>query len=328
MKKLEQRILFIYFLMFLSFVLTYTSILVIYNPDLENYQEMMLITDFAALNVELVFKIITILSNRLISFFPFSTTSLVYFIHIFSILCLNSLSIYILNNKKLLSTFIGIFLWLLMYGTLHCLIQIRFGMGAAFIAWILAVSLVKQENKLITRLGILAPLIHFSMIFPGFIITLLGRKISIISNNKIYLIHLTYILVLLSFKLGLIFNFLPGFLQGKIGIYLFGEDAVMDFKTTYASIILYVVLMFSKTKEQNLAGTLRLFGCLSFIPYFICPEIEILVRTGIPFQYLFISYLFMTFAKKKYFLTSTLPLIGFIMFKIYSNISAFNNYLQ
>lgn len=73
-------------------------------------------------------------------------------------------------------------------------------------------------------------------------------------------------------------------------------------------------------------NNLKYYGALSFLPYFIVPEYEILIRLGVGFQYLLIPYLFLTIQFKKAIPTTVL-LVSFFSYKIYSASMALGSYL-
>lgn len=309
-------------------ILSFIARNAINNPDLESYEAIISGSDLRNFVVEPMIIIISIIIKRIVNIVPIDLYFTIYFIFIFSIIsCIFYANNLIFNNnhKKSLLCLLA---WLLMYGVIHSLIQIRYGMASSICMLSFAASINAKKNKF-SKLVLLAPITHFSSIFAASTIFLLKNKIKVIRKKTIIFIHISFIAVLLSFKFSLIFNFLPAFLNARIITYINNEST--EFVSVYTSLIafiLYLLLFFRRTNNLNAEDLLRLFGILGFLPYIIIPEVEILIRTGIPFQYLLISYLAMTYKKKKYLLTSTLPLLIFMCFKISSNLKALLNYLN
>ena len=81
-----------------------------------------------------------------------------------------------------------------------------------------------------------------------------------------------------------------------------------------------------KLNDEKL-NSLKIYGAVGFLPYFIVPELEILIRLGIPFQYLLLVYLVLTYKYRKMLVYTTLPLMVFYGYKVYSNLNAFLGYL-
>ncbi|MDC4370981.1 hypothetical protein OHV45_13455, partial [Acinetobacter baumannii] len=98
--------------------------------------------------------------------------------------------------------------------------------------------------------------------------------------------------------------------------------------TSVISFICYLTLILCPRLNDEKLNSLRIYGALGFLPYFITPELEILVRLGIPFQYLLLIYLFLTFRIKKVAILSTIPLLAFYSYKIFSSVGAFIGYLK
>lgn len=330
MKSVEKKVIVFFILFILSVLLTYISNYIIKNPDYLSYTEIILTSTLLELTVEPMIALLSILSKNVSLFLPLNSIFLVYFLHIFTIVSCLFYGLKVSFNGSIAKGLIGLMIWLSMYGVIQCLIQIRFGMASSIAFLLFSLSLFRRPNKgnKPWRFAYLAMITHYSSIFVATTILLLGRKLSFITSRKILLFHVGYAITLMLFKISIIFSFLPEFMLARISIYINSEDTeLVSWSTSLIALVLYILLLFRPTPNINKEDVLRLFGILSFLPYFIVPEIEILIRTGIPFQYLLITYLFLTYKKKSYLLNSTLPLIVFFSFKVWSNAGALIKYL-
>ena len=97
-------------------------------------------------------------------------------------------------------------------------------------------------------------------------------------------------------------------------------------QSIYMSLIYYLILILSPKFNNFKLDSLRFYGALGFLPYFIVPDIEILVRLGIAFQYLLLPYLILTARYKKVLFFSTIPLSIFFLYKFYSGINSLIEY--
>lgn len=330
MNKFYNNFLLFFLLILLAFLLTFSALNLINNPDLFNYIEIISNSDYLGSAVEPMIGLLSFVSKNISSILPLNSIFLVYFLHIFTIVSCVFYGLKVSFNGSIAKGLIGLMIWLSMYGVIQCLIQIRFGMASSIAFLLFSLSLFRRPNKgnKPWRFAYLAMITHYSSIFAATTILLLGRKLSFITSRKILLFHVGYAITLMLFKMSIIFRFLPEFMLARISIYINSEDTeLVSWSTSLIALVLYILLLFRPTPNINKEDVLRLFGILSFLPYFIVPEIEILIRTGIPFQYLLITYLFLTYKKKSYLLNSTLPLIVFFSFKVWSNAGALIKYL-
>lgn len=330
MKSVEKKVIVFFILFSLSILLTYISNYIIKNPDYLSYTEIILTATLLESAVEPMIALLSVASKNISSVLPLNSIFLVYFLHIFTIVSCVFYGLKVSFNGSIAKGLIGLMTWLSMYGVIQCLIQIRFGMASSIAFLLFSLSLFRQPNKgnKPWRYAYLAMITHYSSIFVATTILLLGRKLSFITSRKILLFHVGYAITLMLFKISIIFSFLPEFMLARISLYINSENTeLVSWSTSLIALVLYILLLFRSTPNINKEDVLRLFGILSFLPYFIVPEIEILIRTGIPFQYLLITYLFLTYKKKSYLLTSTLPLIVFFSFKVWSNVGALIKYL-
>ena len=330
MNKFYNNFLLFFLLILLAFLLTFSALNLINNPDLSNYIEIISNSDYSESTVEPMIALLSVVSKNISSILPLNSIFLTYFLHIFTIVSCVFYGLKVSFNGSIAKGLIGLMTWLSMYGVIQCLIQIRFGMASSIAFLLFSLSLFRRPNKgnKPWRFAYLAMITHYSSIFVATTILLLGRKLSFITSRKILLFHVGYAITLMLFKMSIIFSFLPEFMLARISIYINSEDTeLVSWSTSLIALVLYILLLFRPTPNINKEDVLRLFGILSFLPYFIVPEIEILIRTGIPFQYLLITYLFLTYKKKSYLLNSTLPLIVFFSFKVWSNAGALLKYL-
>ncbi|WP_151690511.1 EpsG family protein [Acinetobacter junii] len=333
--RLNQKSFFLpLILFFLTYILVYISLFVIKNPDQYNYLIIMNSSTEFSLSIEPTVYLFSKIAKYFSGLFFIDPLVIFYSIYIFLIqffLAHSFLNFF--KNSIGKSIFLLIF-WMMTYGLMHGLIQIRFGLASSIFVYLYSVYYLNPAGvrNIIFKLvpiSFLAIFSHYSSIFSVFSLLFiwLRKSINNISSGKI--IHIVFIVILVMFKFGSIFSFLPEFLMSRIGIYLNNDnyDEVSNI-ARYISFICYVFLILSPKLNSEKLNDLRIYGALGFIPYFIIPELEILVRLGIPFQYLLLPYLFLTLKFKKVLYFSTLPLGVFFSYKIYSSVNAFLGYLN
>ncbi|MFW1736286.1 MULTISPECIES: EpsG family protein [unclassified Acinetobacter] len=333
--RLNQKSIFIpLILFFLTYILVYISLFVIKNPDQYNYLIIMNSSTEFSLGIEPTVYFFSKISKYIGSLLFIDPLIVFYSIYVFFIqlfLLFSFLNFFKNSYRK--STLL-LFFWLITYGVMHCLIQIRFGLASSIFVYMYSIFYLspigaKRIIFKLTPISFLAIFSHYSSIFSVFSLLFIWLRKSVqgISSGKI--VHITFILILLMFKFGSIFNFLPEFLMSRIGVYINNSeyDEVSNI-ARFISFICYILLILSPKLESERLNDLRIYGALGFISYFIIPELEILVRLGIPFQYLLLPYLILTLKFKKVLYFSTLPLSVFFSYKIYSSINAFLGYLN
>ncbi len=332
--RINQKYFFLPLILFiLTYVLVYISLFVIKNPDQYNYLIIMNSSTEFSLGIEPTVYLFSKTAKYLSGLLFIDPLVVFYSIYIFLIQLFLSLSfINFFKNSIGKSTFL-LFFWLITYGLMHCLIQIRFGLASSIFVYLYSLYYlnptgVKNIFFKLVPVGFLAVFSHYSSIFSVFSLFFIWLRNSINGISSWKIIHIIFIVNLVMFKFGFIFSFLPEFLISRIGIYLNNDnyDEVSNI-ARYISFICYVLLIISPKLNLEKLNDLRVYGALGFIPYFIIPELEILVRLGIPFQYLLLPYLFLTLRFKKVLYFSTFPLCIFFSYKIYSSVNAFLGYL-
>ncbi len=314
--------IYLCFLLLVSILLAYVAIEVINNPDLGAYTTLTQMGKDAP--VEPVFGVIISVSKLIHEIIGVDTIFLVYFIHIYFIQIFLFLGFSNLYNKAYNKAFISVFFWFLLYSLIHLLIQIRFGLANSISFYVFSLLYTHYRILKVLFFSSFSFLTHYSSIL--IVLSNIFMKINTLFKHKIMLIHSSFVIALILFKKGLLFSFLPSFMYVRIVSYLSGYKTV-SLPVVIISLILYVLLVLSPKIENRKINNLKLFGAISFIPYFIVPEYEILIRLGSSFQYLLIPYFFLTYRSKKMLLFSTLPLLLFFLYKIQSNINAFIGYL-
>ncbi|MDG6897965.1 hypothetical protein A6A19_08255 [Actinobacillus delphinicola] len=309
----------------LSFFLTYISIFIIKNPDLLNYTALLLIKNIN-FNIEPVNGFIGYISKLLSLYLGLNKIFLFYYIYISLIqlfMFRGFLNIFNRNKRK---SFLLLIIWNMCYGTMHGLIQIRFGLANAFIFYLFSI-IIGNNVSFFKRLywASLAFSSHYSVLLEGWIGLFIGFLRRKLFTKKV-IIFIGFVLILILMFSRYMIRLLPPFLYERLSGYLI-SDSINSPSLILISISLYVVLLVSLILKNNKNDVMKALGIISFIPYFSIPSLEIMIRIGIAFQYLLIPYLFLTFKKKNEVILSTLPLALFFMYKIYSNINVFIGYL-
>ncbi|MCU4325315.1 EpsG family protein [Acinetobacter johnsonii] len=314
---------------FSALILTWISLYLIENPDLDPYISLFYYGDRSESTVEPTMYLLAFLAKSLSSFLSFDPILIFYFNYIFLLQVFLLFGFYNIAKQSIANSNILIFLWLLIYGVMHCLIQIRFGLANAIFVYIFSLFYSNKSFLNTYLLGFFGILTHYSSIFAIFVLFYLRVKGKLFQTLSYKLIHLSFIVILLSFKFSLIFSILPDFIYVRLNGYLTNDELEgVSIITSIISFICYSTLMLCPKLNDEKLNCLRIYGALGFLPYFITPELEILVRLGIPFQYLLLIYLFLTFKVKKVAVLSTIPLLAFYSYKIFSSVSAFIGYLK
>lgn len=314
---------------FSALVLTWVSLYLIDNPDLGPYISLFYYGDSSESTVEPTMYILGFLAKFFSNILNIDPILIFYFNYIFILQVFLLFGFYNIAKRSIINSNILFFVWLLVYGTMHCLIQIRFGLANAMFVYIFSLF---YSNKSILKtylLGVLGILTHYSSIFAIFSLFYIRIKDKLFQTPSYKLIHLSFIIILLSFKFSLIFSILPDFIYVRLTGYLTNDELEgVSTATSVISFICYLTLILCPRLNDEKLNSLRIYGALGFLPYFITPELEILVRLGIPFQYLLLIYLFLTFRIKKVAILSTIPLLAFYSYKIFSSVGAFIGYLK
>ena len=219
-------------------------------------------------------------------------------------------------------------IWISVYWSIHLLIQIRFGLANAIFVYIYSFSYVKSSFSKISIFSLIGFFTHYSSILALMSFFMIYLRKVIFNKNSYKIVHISFMGFLLLFKFGAIFNILPSFLLGRISNYI-GNDNLDSTSviSIYISLFCYIILVLSPKLNDEKLNSLKIYGAVGFLPYFIVPELEILIRLGIPFQYLLLVYLVLTYKYRKMLVYTTLPLMVFYGYKVYSNLNAFLGYL-
>jgi len=327
--KVNKYFLLYYFLiLIISFFLTFLATSVINNPDIGSYLDILMSADELGFSLEPVVGIISLISRWMSLITGLDSLYLFYFIHLILINFFIFYSFKNIFNSRVVVAFFALLSWLLAYGVIHSLIQVRFGLANAIFLYIFSLLFIRSSFAKTLIFGTFATFTHYSSILAVFSLFFIKfRKVTYnIESYKI--IHVGFAILLLLFKFGAIFSFLPEVMLGRISGYIGNNyvDQVSVF-SIYISFFCYVVLILSPRFEDDKINYLKIYGALGFLPYFMVPELEIIIRLGIPFQYLLLPYLFLTFKKRSVLLSTTIPLLMFFSYKIYSNINSFLGYL-
>ena len=297
------------------------------NPDKESYQSILLSDDVLGFSLEPIVGFISIISKRVSLYTGWSALFLFYFIHLFLMYFLIFSSFKnIFEGKIFISIFALVFL-ILTYGILHSFIQIRFGLANSLVLYVFSLLFSRSSYFKKIFFGGLAIFTHYSSILAVFSLFVIEFRKVQYNLNSYKLIHIGFVVILMLFNLGSIFNVLPEFLLGRIVGYL--DNNMIDktsIQSIYMSLIYYLILILSPKFNNFKLDSLRFYGALGFLPYFIVPDIEILVRLGIAFQYLLLPYLILTARYKKVLFFSTIPLSIFFLYKFYSGINSLIEY--
>lgn len=325
----KNRIYIPVYLLLSTPFLVWVSVFLIKNPDLDAYISILNTSNEFSLNIEPTIFIISSIARNLGAVLLLDPILIFYFQYIFLIQLFLLLAFYNYSGNSKLFSYTGLIFWLFIYGLIQCLIQIRFGLANAIFLYIFSLFFIAKKTFKIFLLGSLAFFTHYSSLLAVsslFLITI--RKL--INNKKSYLVvHLSFFIFLFLFKLGSLLSIMPDFMLARLSGYMDNDnlDQVSVF-SIYISFICYVVLIFAPKLKNEKVDALRIYGALGFLPYFIVPELEIIVRLGIPFQYLLIPYFLLTFRSNKALLYTTLPLMAFFGYKVFSSFNAFVGYMK
>ena len=308
-------------------ILVWISLYVLKNPDMSAYTALLQSSSGFGLSIEptiYVFSVVAIFFANMLMLDP---VFLFYFQYIFLIQFFLILGFYNIVNRSLRNASFLLILWFLVYGVIHCLIQVRFGLANA--VFLYTFSLLYNQSKTIKNylLSFLAIFTHYSSVFAVISLLFIRLRKNLLNQNSYKMIHFGFIAILILFKLGSILNILPDFMLARLSGYLDEGVSQSSLGLVYVSLACYLILILAPNVDNEKIKSLRVYGALGFLPYFIVPDLEIIVRIGIYFQYLLLPYLFLTFTSKRFVLFTTLPLLIFYGYKIYTAFNAFIGYL-
>lgn len=327
--KLSKSFFSSLYLFFTTIFFVRISLYLIKNPDLDAYKSLLRTSSEFSLNIEPTILLFSSISYFFYDLLAIEPIQFFYFQYIYLIQLFLFLGFYNLTNRSFILSNLLLGLWLLMYGTLHALVQIRFGLANALFVYAFSLIFTDTKKIKIYILSVLAFFTHYSSALAIGSLNIIRLKSDFLKINII--VHLFFILFLLFFKFGHILNFLPPFMMARLSGYLNGDD-LSNVSNSNASILMslicYIILILTPKLSDPKLNALKIYGSLGFLPYFLVPDLGIIVRLGIPFQYLLLPYLILTFKYKKIFFFSTLPLVLFYLYKIYSNSNIFLIYLN
>ncbi|MFW1972551.1 hypothetical protein [Acinetobacter bereziniae] len=324
----RKNLIFPIQIFFSTSILVWISLYLIKNPDLKPYIELLNSINAFGFSIEPTIFIFSTIAKFSALYLGLDPVFVFYFQYIYLLQFFLLLGFYNILDKSIVKSSLILVVWMLVYGTVHCLIQIRFGLANAIFIYLFSLLFVRVSSIKLYSIAIFGFFTHYSSVFAVCSLLLANFRKKIFNKNSYKLIHLSFILILLLFKFGSIFSFLPEFMLGRLSGYVGNNDVdqVSTF-SIYISIFCYIILIISPKINNDRLNALKIYGALGFLPYFIVPELEIIVRLGIPFQYLLLPYLFLTFKLKKVAFFTTLPLLCFFSYKIFSNLNAFIGYL-
>ncbi|RZG46419.1 EpsG family protein [Acinetobacter wuhouensis] len=328
MKVEKNHIIVPFLLLFTTSLLVFLSLFVFKNPDLDAYIAILNSSNKFSFNIEPATFFLATFANFLGRVFLLDPIIFFYFQYIFLIQLFIFFGFYNLSKNKFILTGFLLVLWLFVYGVLHCLIQIRFGLANAIFLY--AFSLLYKERKNITTfvLGVAAFFTHYSSGLAIFSLFLIRLRSVLFNKTSYIIVHGFFITFLLLFKIGSVFSILPSFMFARISGYIDNVDIdQISNISIYMSFVCYFILIVSPKLNDEKLNALKYYGALGFLPYFIVPELEIIVRLGVAFQYLLLPYLILTFKFKKVVFITTLPLLVFFGYKVFSSINTFLGYL-
>lgn len=323
----NKRFLYFSFLLFSTPFFVWISICFLNNPDVQAYKELMESSDVFSLGIEPTLFLFSMLSKFFSRILNIDPLFLFYYQYIFLIQLFLFLGFYNIFKRNMVLSFFSFVMWFFAYGIIHCLIQIRFGLANALFFYVFSLYFIRGSLFKVLGFGFLGVLTHYSSVLA--VVSLLYIRFrKLFSGKDSYkVVHLVFICFLLFFKAGSILNFLPEFMLGRISGYINNSDVdSISSMTISISLFCYFVLIFCPKLVDERLNSLRIYGALSFLPYFIVPDIEILVRLGIAFQYLLLPYLILTARYKKVLFFSTIPLSIFFLYKFYSGINSLIEY--
>jgi len=312
-----------------SFFLSYLARYFIRNPDINSYSDILFGSDSLSFALEPMIGVLSEVSRNIAIILGFDAIYILYFLHVFLINIIIFLAFKNFFRDKILLSFFALIIWNFTYGVMHSLIQIRFGLANAIFIYGFSLLFIPKKNIKIFILGVLAFFTHYSSVLAVASLFIIRLRSSLDKKNSYIFIHLGFIIFLLLFKLGSLFSIMPEFMLARLSGYVGNNDLEqVSIFSIYISFICYVVLILAPKTNDEKVDSLRIYGALSFLPYFMVPELEIIVRLGISFQYLLIPYLFLTFRLKRVMLYTTLPLILFFGYKMFSSFNAFIGYMK
>ncbi|WP_458047873.1 EpsG family protein [Providencia stuartii] len=321
--KLIFSFIFSITIILLSILICYLSIYIIYNPDKLNY--ISLIHSCSLLTpcpVEPSFWVISDCAQIISSLFDIDIVFTTYFLFQIITLYLIYLSalLFFDSYTKIILFFT---IYLFCYSLIVITIQIRFGLALGFST--LAFSMLYNNyTKNVYAIPItLGSLSHFS-ILPLFIFIVKNIFNLKITLKKYLSIIIFFTMLLYSIKYRLIFIILPDFVSARLYQYFITNLQPSSFFNQVVSIVLmlwFSIALFKIKRTDEKDRWLLLFGCISFIPYIVYPEMEILIRIFIPFQYLLMVFYIKTFIYSRYFILTTAPLTVFFLYKAFSSSS-------
>lgn len=315
------------FILLLSLIYTYMAISTINNPDYKSYYN--LVNSFNpstfTFNIEPVLSLLSYISIYIYDLFGVDKVVTVYFLYI----ALMQFFLYSgINNivKDGFKSLLILIFYSSIYGTMHFLIQIRFGLANCLFVYLFSLLFTNSSIIKLNTIASLTFFSHYSSILAIASVYVQKVKLFILSKKAAYGYNLIFALTLIAFTKFNLFYSLPDFLLGRLFLYLQGSFESVSKFTIIISIFMYILLIFTKSINSKF-DVLRIYGAASFLPYILSPNFEILVRLGIALQYLLVPYFFLTYKYKKLLITSTLPLLFFYIYKMYSNFNALLSYL-
>lgn len=327
MFSVNKRFFYFTFLLFSTPFFVWVSIYFLNNPDLQAYDELMGSSDTFSLGIEPTLFFFSMISKFFSKILNVDPLFLFYYQYIFLIQLFLLLGFYNIFKRNLILSSVSFVMWFFSYGIIHCLIQIRFGLANALFFYIFSLYFIRGSLFKIVGFGFLGILTHYSSILAVVSLLYIRFRKLLFSKDSYKAVHLVFICFLLFFKAGSILNFLPEFMLGRISGYINNSDVDSISSVTIGiSLFCYFVLIFCPKLADERLNSLRIYGALSFLPYFIVPDVEILVRLGIAFQYLLLPYLILTAKYRRVLFFSTLPLSIFFFYKFYSGINSLIEY--
>jgi hypothetical protein len=281
------------------------AINLIFNPDVENYfllYSACSITDGCA--VEPFFWVVSEVGHQLNVDY-----SILYFAYPFMTFLVISATAISWQGVGFKSRLMFVITWLAAFGTLHALVQIRFGLACALavFATTAGYSLRFKASAFVwATLSHFAVLLAFLTLIPG---TVTDRRLSLLTN-------LASLVTMFLIKTGSLFGFLPTFIFARISSYseIYVESISLANQAISLALYLYLTLCVLTRRLPPMFAV----AAVGFLPYFIIPESEIIVRLGIPFQFVLLAGLCSNFKIGSGFLY---PVVAFFAYKTYSNVN-------
>lgn len=290
---------------FTAIFLQNMAVVKFFNPDIDNYYLLYDACSFSLrCSVEPFFWVIAEAGHQ----FQFDY-SFLYFVYPFltcSIIFITAMS---WKGVGIFARLAFCFIWFAAFGALHTLVQIRFGLACALAVLAVTSGYQLRAKTIILLFGISS---HFSAL-----LTLLALVPRSLTDRRVSLIiNLASLFVISAIKTGELFNILPRFLAARILTYSTQNAETLSLVSQWVSFSLYLYLTVCVV-GRRLPPVFGL-AAIGFIPYFIAPDLEILVRIGVPFQLILLASVCQNMKTHLNFLY---PLIIFFTYKIYSNVS-------